>query len=84
LQAKEWRQALQMSYAHNRPDLVDTLVIPAAAAAAALLMDDAKESTTKLAKYLGTWLLCDDCIYAARAALLCLSLCPVMSGPFHL
>ncbi|GAX74696.1 hypothetical protein CEUSTIGMA_g2144.t1 [Chlamydomonas eustigma] len=50
-QAREWREALHTAYQHQRVDLVETVVTPAAAAAASGLLSDAKESIERIAKY---------------------------------
>lgn len=50
-QAKEWRDALHTAYQYSRPDLVDTVVTPAAAAGAAGLLSDARESMERITKY---------------------------------
>ncbi|EFJ51885.1 hypothetical protein VOLCADRAFT_87528, partial [Volvox carteri f. nagariensis] len=50
-QAREWREAMRVSYAHGRSDLVETVVMPAAAEGAAALLTDARESTERIRKY---------------------------------
>ncbi|GIL52022.1 hypothetical protein Vafri_7984, partial [Volvox africanus] len=51
-QAREWREAMRVSYAHGRSDLVETVVAPAAADGAAALLADARESEDRIRKYL--------------------------------
>ncbi|GIL71049.1 hypothetical protein Vretimale_4117 [Volvox reticuliferus] len=50
-QAREWREAMRVSYAHGRSDLVETVVAPAAADGAAALLADARESEERIRKY---------------------------------
>ncbi|KAG2485392.1 hypothetical protein HYH03_015878 [Edaphochlamys debaryana] len=50
-QAREWREATRVSHAQQRPDLVETVVAPAAAEAAAGLLDEAREAADKIRKY---------------------------------
>ena len=49
--AGEWREALRAAHAAGRPDLVDTLVAPAAAAAAAAALEEAQEGLGRVRKY---------------------------------
>ncbi|KXZ43844.1 hypothetical protein GPECTOR_79g123 [Gonium pectorale] len=49
--AHEWREAVRVSHAQWRPDLVETVVAPAAAGAAAALLAEARESEERLRKY---------------------------------
>ncbi|GLI58497.1 hypothetical protein VaNZ11_000228 [Volvox africanus] len=51
-QAREWREAMRVSYAHGRSDLVETVVVPAAADGAAALLADARESEDRIRKYI--------------------------------
>lgn len=50
-QAKQWREALRVSYLHSRDDLVDTLVIPAAADSSATLLAEAADAVERIVKY---------------------------------
>jgi len=50
--AREWHEALRTAYAAQRPDLVHTVIAPAAAEAAASLLADAHDARDKIAKYL--------------------------------
>lgn len=47
-----WREALSATYRCSRPDLVDTLLAPAAAAGVVRALDDFKEDNARLKKYI--------------------------------
>eukprot|EP00887_Chlorella_sp_A99_P002271 scaffold10.g2271.t1 len=49
--AGEWREAVRLAYQAGRPDLVETVVAPAAAAAAAATLEEARENLERVRKY---------------------------------
>ncbi|KAG2445393.1 hypothetical protein HXX76_000015 [Chlamydomonas incerta] len=49
--AREWREAVRVAHAHSRPDLVETVVAPAAAEGASSLLAEAGEAVDKIRKY---------------------------------
>lgn len=51
LQAREWREAVRVAMRHQRQDLLDTIIAPAAAAAAASTLEDVREDTGRVRKY---------------------------------
>ncbi len=48
---RQWREAVRVSYAHQRPDLVDTVVGPAAAEAGRTVAGEAAEAAGRIRKY---------------------------------
>jgi hypothetical protein len=49
---RDWREAVRVCYQYARPDLIPTVVAPAAAASAAGLLSEAKEACERISKYL--------------------------------
>ena len=50
--AREWRESARVAYLHDRADLVETVVAPAAAEAAQGILSEATELPARLNKYL--------------------------------
>lgn len=50
--AREWRECTRVAYLHDRGDLVETTLAPAAAEAASGILTDALEAPARAAKYL--------------------------------
>ncbi|PNH07535.1 Elongator complex protein 1 [Tetrabaena socialis] len=50
-QAREWRESIRVAHAHQRSDLVETVIAPGAADGAASLLSEARDAEERIRKY---------------------------------